>query len=71
MIKKFHSYVFIAEYDDLSSVGNKNSLEEARESILAEIATFQLALQKSLLVHQADSRQVLEYEKEKQRIGMF
>ncbi|GJJ07088.1 hypothetical protein Clacol_001287 [Clathrus columnatus] len=71
LIKKFYSYVFTLEYDNLpiNPDGSKISLEEAREVMLAEIATFQLALQKSTLVYQAESRQVLEYEKEKQRIA--
>lgn len=71
MIKKFYSYAFTAQYRDISSAfdGNQTGLEEEREVMLAEIATFQLALQKNTLVYQAESRQVLEYEKEKERIG--
>lgn len=72
VVRKFYSYAFATEPgstargpDDLEI-----SLEEAREGLLAEIATFQMTLQKGSLTCQAEARQVLEYEKEKERIGM-
>lgn len=45
------------------------STDEAREGLLAELATFQMTLQKSALVCQAEARQVVQYEREKERIG--
>ena len=47
------------------------SLDEAREGLLAELAAFQMTLQKSALVCQAEARQVVQYEKEKERIGEY
>ncbi|KAF8524602.1 hypothetical protein BU17DRAFT_84639 [Hysterangium stoloniferum] len=71
LIKKFHAYVIAAEPVELSQKvkGDETSSEGARESLLAEIATFQMSLQKSALVCQAEARQVLEYEREKERIA--
>jgi hypothetical protein len=71
LIKKFHAYVVATEPVQPSQKIQEDELssEEARESLLAEIATFQMSLQKSAMVCQAETRQVLEYEREKERIG--
>ncbi|KAF8592182.1 hypothetical protein K439DRAFT_392254 [Ramaria rubella] len=71
VIKKFHTYVFASEPGGVAygTDDKEISLDEAREGLLAELATFQGALQKSSLVCQAETRQVVEYEKEKERIA--
>lgn len=70
LTKKLYSYAFSIQNRDKTNGLENNylSAEEEREIMLAEIATYQLALQKNTLVYQAESRQVLEYEKEKERI---
>ena len=71
VIKKFHTYVFASELGGIAHNTDEGeiSADEAREGLLAELATFQMMLQKSALVCQAEARQVVEYEKEKERIG--
>lgn len=71
VIKKFHTYIFAGEPGGLAhTVDDREiSLDEAREGLLAELATFQMTLQKSALVCQAEARQVVQYEMEKDKIG--
>lgn len=73
VIKKFHTYVFATEPGGIAHGADDGEIssDEAREGLLAELATFQMMLQKSALVCQAEARQVVEYEKEKERIGAF
>ncbi|KIJ57052.1 hypothetical protein M422DRAFT_23165 [Sphaerobolus stellatus SS14] len=70
VVRKFYSYAFATEPGGILRGPNDPDIpiEEAREQLLAEIATFNMNLQKSALVCQAEARQVLEYEKEKERI---
>lgn len=44
-------------------------MEDAREAFLVEVASFQLALKKSMMICEAEVRQVEEYERERTRIG--
>lgn len=73
VIKKFHTYVFASEPGGKAHGADDReiSLDEAREALLAELATFQMTLQKSALVCQAEARQVVQYEQEKDRIGEY
>jgi THO complex subunit 7 len=63
VLRKFHQYLSLLPSQSPSSV------EEARESFLLELDSFQLTLQKSLLICEADARQVEEYQREQQRLG--
>lgn len=68
--KKFHSYASVA-YDAVvpPSPANSSSVDDARDAFLVELASFHLSLKKSLLVCEAEARQVEEYQREKERIG--
>lgn len=46
-------------------------MDDARDAFLLELAGFQLSLKKSLMVCEAEARQVEEYQRERQRIGAF
>lgn len=46
------------------------SIDDAREAFLVELASFQLLLKKSAMICEAEARQVEEYRKERQKIGM-
>jgi THO complex subunit 7 len=59
VIKKYHAF----------TSAQPDAEEDAREAFLVELATFELALKKSLLVCQAETRQVEEYERERRKIG--
>jgi len=47
----------------------KEELDEARDAFLLDLSVFELSIRKSVLVCEAEKRQVLEYEKERERIG--
>ena len=51
------------------SPANSSSVDDARDAFLVELASFHLSLKKSLLVCEAEARQVEEYQREKERIG--
>ncbi|EKM59481.1 uncharacterized protein PHACADRAFT_114297 [Phanerochaete carnosa HHB-10118-sp] len=67
--KKFHSYTSVA-YDPVvpPSPSTAGSVDDAREAFLVELASFHLSLKKSLMVCEAEARQVEEYQREKERI---
>ena len=46
-------------------------MDDARDAFLLELASFQLSLKKSLMVCEAETRQVEEYQRERERIGVF
>jgi len=73
VVRKFYTFAFAVAPGsaDNEQTGAEMSLEEAREQLLAEIATFNMHLQKSALICQAEARQVMEYEKEKERICAY
>ena len=50
-------------------LGPSTSADDARDAFLVELASFQLSLKKSLMVCEAEARQVEEYQKERERIG--
>ena len=68
--KKFHSYTSIA-YPPLvpPAPSLSTSVEDAREAFLVELASFHLSLRKSLMVCEAEARQVEEYQRERERIS--
>lgn len=70
--KKFHSYASVAYTPAIPlSPLTSSSVDDARESFLLELASFQLSLKKSLMVCEAEARQVEEYQRERERIGAF
>lgn len=68
IVKKFHNYASLA-HTSLLPPAHGGSLDDAREAFLVELASFELALKKSLMICEAESRQVEEYQRERRRIG--
>ena len=69
--KKFHTYTSVAYPPlDPNIPSLSTSIDDAREAFLVELASFHLSLKKSLMVCEAEARQVEEYQKERERIGM-
>ncbi|KAG6880359.1 hypothetical protein C0992_007770 [Termitomyces sp. T32_za158] len=70
VIKKFHNYTSLSHAPLVPSIGNTvdQSLTDAREAFLVELATFQLSLKKSAMICEAEARQVEEYQRERQTI---
>jgi THO complex subunit 7 len=50
--------------------GSRPTVADAREAFLVELESFHLSLKKSVMICEAEARQVEEYQKEKQRIRM-
>jgi THO complex subunit 7 len=72
VLKKFHNYTALAYSSKLpqsSTMSNIGTIEDAREAFLVELASFHLSLKKSVMICEAEARQVEEYQREKQRIG--
>ncbi|KAI0347458.1 hypothetical protein BDW22DRAFT_530739 [Trametopsis cervina] len=69
--KKFYNYTTVA-FDPVvaPTPGSSMSVDDARDAFLVELATFHLSLKKSLMVCEAEARQIEEYQKEKGRIEM-
>ena len=72
MTKRFHAYAAVA-YDAVvpPAPAATSSVDDARDAFLVELASFHLSLRKSLLVCEAEARQVEEYQREKERVGMW
>ena len=70
--KKFHSYVSVA-YDTIvpPTPMLTGSVDDARDAFLVELASVHLSLKKSLMVCEAEARQVEEYQRERERICGF
>lgn len=70
--KKFHGYTSVA-YSPLVPplAGSTTSVNDARDAFLAELVSFHLSLKKSLMVCEAEARQVEEYQRERERIGEY
>ncbi|KAL6309734.1 Tho complex subunit 7-domain-containing protein [Sparassis latifolia] len=70
--KKFHNYTSVA-YSPIvppsSPTTASASADDAREAFLVELASFHLSLKKSLMVCEAEARQVQEYQRERERIA--
>ncbi|KDQ64235.1 hypothetical protein JAAARDRAFT_220163 [Jaapia argillacea MUCL 33604] len=67
-VKKFHGYTSAA-YTPIVPSSSNTTLEDAREAFLVELASFHLMLKKSMMICEAEARQVEEYQREKQRIA--
>ncbi|KAH0839926.1 Tho complex subunit 7-domain-containing protein [Lanmaoa asiatica] len=67
IVKKFHNYASLA-HTPLLPPAHGGSVDDAREAFLVELASFELALKKSLMICEAESRQVEEYQRERHRI---
>jgi len=67
VLKRFHGFASVACAPGQSSTDSAK-VEDAREAFLIELATYQLALKKSSMVCEAETRQVDEYRRERQRI---
>ncbi|CCM01764.1 uncharacterized protein FIBRA_03830 [Fibroporia radiculosa] len=68
--KKFHNYASVAYSSAVPpSPTGASSVDDAREAFLVELASFHLSLKKSLMVCEAEARQVEEYHREKERIA--
>lgn len=75
MIKRFHSYTSLSHSPIVPALhGNTaapTSIDDAREGFLIELATFELLMKKSVMICEAEARQVEEYQRERQLLGMF
>ncbi|KAJ7094614.1 Tho complex subunit 7-domain-containing protein [Mycena belliarum] len=73
VIKKFHNYTSLFHTPVVTPVLAPGvvspSVEDAREAFLVELASFQLMLRKSVMICEAEARQVEEYQREKERIN--
>ncbi|KAL5513271.1 hypothetical protein ACEPAH_3669 [Sanghuangporus vaninii] len=70
LARKFHTYSSVAYPPIVGHPANVvTSLEEARESFLIELASFQLLLRKNRMVCDSERRQVRVYKQESQRIA--
>ncbi|OCB86524.1 hypothetical protein A7U60_g6419 [Sanghuangporus baumii] len=70
LARKFHTYSSVAYPPIVGHSANVvTSLEEARESFLIELASFQLLLRKNRMVCDSERRQVRVYKQESQRIA--
>lgn len=73
MIKRFHSYTSLSHTPIIPALTGgtamPTSVEDAREGFLVELATFQLMLKKSVMICEAEARQVEEYQRERQSLG--
>ncbi|EMD40578.1 hypothetical protein CERSUDRAFT_111173 [Gelatoporia subvermispora B] len=68
--KKFHNYTSVAYTPVIPPLLPAfTSVEDAREAFLVELASFHLSLKKSLMVCEAEARQVEEYQRERERIA--
>ncbi|KAG7096782.1 hypothetical protein E1B28_004192 [Marasmius oreades] len=74
VIKKFYQYQsvvrepIVPQINDEGQDKDQEKIEQAREAFMIELASFQLLLKKSILICEAEARQVEGYQREKQRI---
>jgi len=71
VIKKFHNYASLAAPPIVPTAGSTTSVDDARETFLVELRSYQLSLKKAAMICDAETRQVEEYQLEKERIGEF
>lgn len=70
--KKFHNYASVANTTAAPfSPSTTSPVDDAREAFLVELASFHLSLKKNLMVCEAEARQVQEYQRERERIGVL
>lgn len=65
--KKFHTYASLVHPSPVQS-SPSGSIDDAREAFLIELSSFELSLKKSIMVCEAEARQVEEYQRERRRI---
>ena len=72
VLKRFHTYASVAHpLHPPETRPEQTAIEEAKELFRVELESFHLTLKKAVLVCEAESRQVEQYEREKQRIGVW
>jgi len=72
MIKRFHNYTSLSHTPIvplLAGAASSSTVDDAREGFLIELANFQLLLKKSVMICEAEVRQVEHYQRERERIG--
>jgi THO complex subunit 7 len=71
LVRKFYAFSSLARASSSEAPGLSDSspLDEARNAFLMDLSAYQLWLKKSDLSCKAESRQVLEYQQEKERLG--
>lgn len=67
VVKKFHNYASLVHHL-LVPPSSSGTVEDAREAFLIELSSFELALKKSMMVCEAERRQVEEYQREREKI---
>lgn len=67
VVKKFHNYASLVHHP-LVPPSSSGTVEDAREAFLIELSSFELALKKSMMVCEAERRQVEEYQRERGKI---
>jgi THO complex subunit 7 len=70
LVRKFHAFSSQAQSTS-PEPSDSAQVEEAKRNFLLELATYQMNLRRSALSCQAESRQVTEYQREKERLGGF
>ena len=71
-MKRFHTYASVAyPLHPPETPPEPETVEEAGEFFRVELESFHLTLKKAVLVCEAERRQVEQYEREKQRIGVW
>jgi THO complex subunit 7 len=68
LVRKFHAFSLQARNASPDS-SDSTQVEDAKRSFLIELATYQMNLRRNALSCQAESRQVMEYKHEKERLG--
>ena len=72
VVKRFHTYASVAyPLHPPETPPEPEAVEEAGEFFRVELESFHLTLKKAVLVCEAERRQVEQYEREKQRIGVW
>jgi THO complex subunit 7 len=72
VVKRFHTYASVAyPLHPPETPPEPAAIEEAKELFRVELESFHLTLKKAVLVCEAERRQVEQYEREKQRIGVW
>ncbi|KAI0082528.1 hypothetical protein K474DRAFT_1681400 [Panus rudis PR-1116 ss-1] len=67
--RKFHTWSSVAYNPDDLPPSVATSVDDARDAFLVELASFHLSLKKSMMVVEAEARQVEEYQRERERIA--
>ena len=72
VLKRYHTYASVAYPLHSPDIQAEPAIiEEAGDLFRVELESFHLTLKKALLVCEAERRQVEQYEREKQRIGVW